>query len=78
MKANNSSFLPLMLLMFILKNFNPPINLLLLVKVEGGVGGGGVALAYKMGMYVLLYVKKRGLTELIKLKKWVLSELETR
>ena len=35
MKANNSSFLPLMLLMFILKNFNPPINLLLLVKVEG-------------------------------------------
>ena len=35
MKANNSSFLPLMLLKFILKNFNPPLNLLLLVEVEG-------------------------------------------
>ena len=31
----NESFLPLMLLMFILKKFNPPINLLLLVEVEG-------------------------------------------
>ena len=39
-------------------------------------------LTYKMGMYVPPEVKKGGrgggLTELIKLKKWVLSELKER
>ena len=35
----------------------------------------GVVLTCKMGMYVPRYVKKKGFTDLIKLKKWVLSEL---
>ena len=37
-----------------------------------------VVLTYKMGMYVPPYVKRRGLTELINLKRWVLSELKER
>ena len=39
-------------------------------------GGGGGVLTYKMGMYVPPMLKRSGLTELIKLKKWVLSELK--
>ena len=41
---------------------------------ETGPGMGGIS--YKMGMYVPPDVKKKEFTELIKLKKWMLSELK--
>ena len=46
-----------------------------IVRSSPGVG----VYTDKMGMFVPPYMlKRRGLTELIKLKKWVLSELKER
>ena len=50
------------------------------VTVKGNLrrrgGGGRGALTYKMGMYVPRpKLNRRGLTELVKLKKWAILEL---